>query len=334
MSKDTVKSLLGDFSNHVKDDFQLSKEHENYKISFVAIPIIKKGGINILGAERSAGKTRCAVDLAYAIAYESQVYLGYLLVNYGSVLYVNLELKGSDFKTYLEASENHYKKLGLVRRHAIKTINLMDNLDLTFDAIKTIIEDEKPSLIIIDGFKMLSSLYALSINGGELKNNHMADFYKQLNSWISASNGSTILLTNHTNKGTSQEASHGDLLFGPGALQDFADQVSLIRKTKNDNERLIIPVKSRFNDESVSGINLFKISSNEDDSQIWLEVLETDVKETDYLNKAKSTYTSDQKLQAKQLCEAGMPYSEVAEQIGGKGMSKGTITKWKRNGWK
>ena len=113
MNKDRVNSLLGDYSNHVKDDFQLTKEHENYKISFVAFPIIKKDGINILGAERSAGKTRCSVDLAYAIAYESPSYLGYSLANYGSVLYVNLELKGSDFKTILEASENHYKKQNL-----------------------------------------------------------------------------------------------------------------------------------------------------------------------------------------------------------------------------
>jgi hypothetical protein len=333
MYKGKIKSLLGDFSDFVKSDSQLSDEYKNHKVSFIVRPLIVKGGVNIMGAERSSGKTRLAVHLAYAHIFESREFIGYELQSSGSVLYLNLEIKEAFFNTILNASENYFTKHNMIKRHPFYTINLIDSLDFKFSHIKGIVEDLKPSLIIIDGFKMLSSLYCNEANINEMKNQHLAEFYKIIRSWIAEPENGTILLTNHTNKGTRNEASHSDIQFGPGALLDYADHVFLIRKTLEANSRVLIPTKVRFADESEAGCNLFRIASNDDNSIVWPELLQMDVDESEYRHKSKSTYTQEHKNRARELFELGKSMSEIAKEIGGENMSKGTIAKWKQNGW-
>jgi len=334
MYKGKLKSLLGDYSDMIKSDIQLNQEYENYKVSFVVLPLVKKGGINIIGAERSSGKTRLTVHLAYGLIYQSNDFLGYIIKFHGSVLYINLEINEADFKTILRSSEEYYIKRGLTKIHSLSTLNAINNLDLKFNQIKGIVAEIKPTLIIVDGFKMLSSLYCSELGISEMKNQHIAEFYKELRAWQSESPGATILITNHTNKGTSHESTHSDLQFGPGALLDYADQVCLIRKTQEDNQRIIIPTKTRYSDESESGCNVFQFMSNDDNSQVWPELIATDVNESDFRHKSKSTYTKEQKEKAKLLHAAGMPMSEIAKEVGGESMSKGNIAKWKKNNWK
>jgi RecA-family ATPase len=288
----------------------------------------------MIGAERSSGKTRLCIHLAYTIACELDDFLGYKVKNHGNILLLNLELYERDLSCLLKQTEMHFLNNGYKLKHKIETFSYMDHLDTGYNEFNDLISNINPDVIIIDGFKMLSTIYCNHKNLKDISNIETKDFIVSMRSWMEVNTNCTILLTNHTNKGTSQEATHGDILYGPGALQDYFDQVSMIRKTKNDNERLIIPTKNRFSDEAESSINLFQIRSDEITQSVWPELIEADVNEKDHRSGNKTLYTKEQKLQAKALFEAGKSYSQIAEVIGGPGMSKGTIAKWKLNGWK
>lgn len=333
MYKGKIKSLLGDYSDMVKSDSQLNQEYENYKISFVVMPLVKKGGINIMGAERSSGKTRLSIHLAYASIYEAPDFIGYPIEAHGNVLFMNLEIPEADYNTMLTSAKDYYLSKGFHEKYSLRTVSAINYLDLKFSQIKGIISDVNPTLIIIDGFKMLSSMYCSEIAISEMKNQHVADFYKALREWQQVADNATILMTNHTNKGTKHESTHSDLLFGPGALLDYADQVCIIRKTQEDNQRVITTTKTRFSDESASGSNLFHFVNDDNNTMVWPELISKDVNEAEFRHKPKSTYSKEQKERAKQMYESGMSMREIAKEIGGESMSKGTIAKWKANNW-
>jgi len=305
-------------------------EHKDYKTEFILEPLIKKGGINYLAAERGTGKTRLSVSIAHAVAYGLEKFLGYSIKNNGSVLYINLELTSHDFKTFIDPIKNHFNGLGHVQKFDMDVISFKNDSGLKFEDIIRSSIAKKYVLIIIDGFKMLNDFYLESIKSKELTNSNVRKLYDSFNEVIL--NGGSLLITNHTNKGTSGQPTHSDMIFGPGAVVDYSDGANMIRKAKEPNQKLLIPCKERYTAEGTYGANLISIQSDENENKLWFELIEEDVNENDYLFGDRKRYSKEVKEKAIQLHNKGMSTREIAKTILGNEKLQGTISKWIKKG--
>src|SRR5207302_68357 len=145
--------------------------------------------------------------------------------------------------------------------------------------LKLAVQEHKPLLTIIDSYKIFQAIICSEENQREINNSNFEKVLRPLDELITEFQ-TTIALINHTNKGTRQQESNADLMFGPGALPDFVDQVTLLRKTLYPNQRIIVPDKSRFCGEGFITTNLIEIKSSDHSSaypnHLHFELLEKD----------------------------------------------------------
>lgn len=323
--------------NHTKTDLELSAQYANYKIEFIVDGIIKKLGKNLLVAERGTGKTRIALFIAYAIIYGQKSVFGYPINVHGDILFINLELNERDFKAFTDPIRRYYENvLGLTRQHQLHITSFKDDHYKIAD-IKLAVQKFKPMLTIIDSYKIYQSIICKESNTTEINNSNYDKVLKPLDDLV-AEFDTTIFLINHTNKGTRKMESTADLMFGPGALGDFVDQITLLRKTINDNQRLIVPDKNRYAGEGLITPSLIEIKSsdmaNPYPEYLYFELLERDVNEQDYLpirpKKEIPPETKDQIIQYLEKNEGTM--EKAAEKFLGNKNNKGTISKiWNKH---
>ncbi len=274
-------SILG----HTKRDIDLSQEHKDYTPEFILTGLIKKEGKNILVAERGSGKTRLSLWIAYSIIYECEEVLGYKIKIFGDVLFINLEIAEKDFKAFIDPIINYFENhLQLVKKHNLFITSFKEGGCKTSE-ISLAVEKFHPILTIIDSYKIFQSLICQEQGKTDINNSNFNLVIDPLDDLIKK-NKTTILLINHTNKGTSKAESNADLMYGPGALSDFVDHLALLRKTINPNERIIVPDKSRYSGEGYITTNLIRINSTDPLSpypqELYFELLEMDVNEMDY----------------------------------------------------
>jgi hypothetical protein len=305
----------------------LVTRYADYKVNFILDPLIFENGNNILGAERGTGKTRLAINIGFAITYGWNNYLNFPINKHGAVLFLNFEMHEPQFKLFIEPIENFFKSKGQ-EKHVFRSISFKSHTHLKTKDIEDSIARFKPLLVIIDGYKAFSSKLLGELGVRELNNNNMNLLYDILDKWRRKYN-CTNLITNHTNKGTKGQKSHSDLMFGASAFTDYADHTTLLRKTNEPNQRLIIPDKARFSKEGATGANIISIQTNEDNSMLWFELTEADVNEADYMYSESSTrYTQEVKERAKLLKDEGKTLEDIAHIILGDKKLKGTISKW------
>ena len=304
---------------------KLIDKYIDYKPQFILFPIIFKNGVNILGAERGTGKTRFAISLAYAIAYCMVEFLGYLIQSHGGVLFLNFEIMEPEFKLFIDPIANFYRKFKVGNVHPINTISFPSHRELKISDIDEAIQKYKPLLLVIDSFKAFATRAMRELNLRELTNLNVNLLYDYFEKWRRVNN-TTVLILNHTNKGTKKEKSHSDLMFGPSGLMDYCDHTMLMRKTDLPNQRLIIPDKSRFSAESSVGINLIELVSNSEDNKLWFELITSDVNEDDYRYTGKENkHNDEQKDEAIRLSGEGKSLREISSIIG---IPKSTVEYW------
>lgn len=276
---------------HTKKDLELSKEYADYTPEFIVDRLVRKGGKNIIAAERGTGKTRFALFIAYAIIYDCAEVLGYKINSHGDILYINCEIPEKDFKAFCDPIRRYFEvTLGLTRKYNLYITSVKEALCQIQD-LKLAVEQHKPILTVIDSYKLYQAIICNEQGIAEINNGNFHLVLDPLDMLIDQFN-STIVLINHTNKGTSKHSTNSDLMFGPGALPDFVDQVTMLRKTQNPNQRIIVPEKSRYCGEDNQTTNLIEIRSSDPASpypdHLHFELLETDVNEYEYLPAASN----------------------------------------------
>jgi len=336
----STDKIIGNFHS-VLTTMELLNRHRNHQLKFLIEPIVPLGGCSFIAAERGTGKTRIGISLAYKIITASENtasentdsentasenYLGYQINNGGgSVMYLNLEMLEPDFKLILEPIYNHYRSKGVNFKHEFVSISAKSYNVVTLDWLYSQITEFKPTLLIIDSFKALTSIFLREEKEKELTNLNVNALYKHLDKWRKDTD-CTILIMNHTNKGTKGERSHSDLMYGAGAVADFADHITLMRKTKYDNQRLIIPDKCRYIKEGAFGANLIEIESNDEGSELWFNLLKEDVSERDYMYTKDSDNNNDEnKALVLKYHKEGKSYRAIAKLIG---IGKSTVERW------
>jgi len=321
-------------SDHTKSDIEISSLYADYIPEFIVQGLIKRFGINILAAERGAGKTRFMLWYAYSIIYGCADTLGYPIKIFGDVLFVNLELAEKELKSFFEPIKNYFEKeLRLKPKHNLNIMTFKGKNVEICDILKSVAEYH-PLLTIIDNYKLFQYSILQSQPGTrDITNSNFAMVLKPLNEIIDLY-GTTVLLINHTNKGTRYSPSSADLMFGPGALPDLVDQVSLLRKTSQPNQRIIVPDKSRYSAEGLITTNLVSLESSDDASPIpeWLkfELIESNVDEFDHLPSLTESnrISKKQKTEVIQFMKQKLgTMEECAEKILGDGKKKGTVSK-------
>lgn len=305
---------------------ELTLKYKDHKLKFILNPIIFKNGTNILGAERGTGKTRISLSIGFAIVYGQSHFLGYEIQEYGDILFLNFELSEPEFKLFVEPIENHFKSHA-TKLHNFHSISFKSNRELTLDDIAYAINEFNPTLVIIDGYKAFASMLQREKNIKEIDNSNAMLMYDYFDLWRNKYN-TTVLLTNHTNKGTKGQRSHSDLMYGASAVMDYADQTTLLRKTNEPNLRLLVPDKNRFNKEGSSTTNLIKIEGNDSENKIWFELIDSDIEESDFMYseiQAKK-HTSNEKYAAVEMhLEQKLSYREIQEKTG---IPKSNIERW------
>jgi len=314
-----------------KTDTQIAEEHKDYKVEFIVDGLIKKSGKNIFAAERGTGKTRILLFIAYAIIYECPEVFGYKISLFGDVLFLNLEISERDFKAFTEPIRRYFEDdLKLVRKHTLQITSFRER-HIKLDDIKLVVSEYRPILTIIDSYKIYQSYVCREEGAREITNSNFEIVLRLMDELVSQFD-TTIVLINHTNKGTSLQKSNSDLMFGPGALPDFVDHVTLLRKTKAPNQRIIVPDKSRFCGEGQATINLIEIVSTDPAStspeRLYFNLLEEDVDEDEYLTpKRKSKIEPEIKNAIIDYVSNGATYEQASEKFLSNKSLRGTISK-------
>jgi hypothetical protein len=315
-----------------RNDKELSEKYVDYTPEFVIDGLFKKYGKNIIAAERGSGKTRIMLFFAYAIVYDCKEILGYKINCNGDIVYVNLEIPERDFKAFVEPIRNYFEKtLGLKPVHKLHITSFKEGGNKLYD-LKLIADKHKPLLMIIDSYKIYQALICIEENQRDINNANFEKVLRLLDELITEFN-TTIILVNHTNKETREKATNADLMFGPGALPDFCDQITLIRKTKFANQRLIVPDKSRYCAEGNIGTNLIGIKSTDNSSplpdQIWFELLQERISEAEFLPKHNNNRIPEEVKGAilEFVLDKNGTETEAAEKFLGDKSLKGTVSK-------
>ncbi len=306
-------------------DKDLLMRYAGYTPQFLVDPLVFMRGFNIIGAERGTGKTRLCLSLAYHIIFEKSLFLGCPIDGYGDVLYVNMEIPECDFKFFLEPLKIPFIRSG-PELHTLYTLNTLDDPRLTVEDIENQISSIRPKLVIIDSFKMFMGFLKRNDMNVELNNKSVLEIYALINSWRTKYK-STILLTNHTNKGTSGQNGHSDLLYGPGALMDYADQIFLLRKAREPGQKLLILTKHRYNEEGSFGVNLIAFKGDKERNEITIELIEEDICESDYAFKGSNgkSYPPEMILKAQELSREGKSTREIGKEMG---VHHATVARW------
>ena len=160
----------------------------------------------------------------------------------------------------------------------------------------------------------------------DLNNESVLDIFTIFKDWRKRY-GVTVLLTNHTNKGTSGQNGHSDLLYGLGALFDYADQIFLLRKAKEPGQRLVILTKSRYKEEGSFGVNLIAINNNLEKTEITIDLLEEDVDESEYafIGSNGKKHSSELILKAQERYALGESTREIGKDLG---VHHSTVARW------
>jgi len=324
--------MLSKILNHTKSDIVLSNDHKDYTPEFMIDGLIKKEGISIIAAERGAGKTRALLWIAYSIIYGLPEVFGYKINSRGDILFISLEIAEKDFKAFTDPIRRHFEKeLGLERKFNL-FITSFKNADSTLNELKFAIDQHKPTLTIIDSYKLYQAYVCLEQGIKEVNNSNFRKVLAPLEEII-AEFKTTIALINHTNKGTRKLESNADLMFGPGALPDFVDQVTLLRKTLYPNQRIIAPDKTRYSSEVSLTSNLVEIKSTDPLSpypdRLYFDLLEKDINEADYLPLVSQTRIDDSTKEKiiEYLAEQKGTMEQAATIFLGDGKKKGTVSK-------
>jgi hypothetical protein len=305
---------------------ELTEKYKDHKVMFIVFPIIFQHGTNLLGAERGTGKTRLAISLAFAIVYCLLDYLGYRINKHGDVLFLNFEMAEPEFKLFVEPIENHFKS-NYQKKYNLHSISFKSHRDLILNDIAEAINNIKPVLVIVDGYKAFASMLQREQKIKEIDNSNAMLMYDYFDGWRKDYN-TTILLTNHTNKGTKGQKSHSDLMYGASAVMDYADQTTLMRKTNEPNQRIIVPDKNRFNKEGESSTNLIEIIGDDENNKIWFELKQTDVDEAEYMYKdtPSQKYTQQEKNAAVDMSLNQKKSLRDIQEI--TGIPKSSIDRW------
>ncbi|MEE4256368.1 MAG: AAA family ATPase, partial [Bacteroidales bacterium] len=306
-------------------DKDLLERYKDYSPRFILDPLIFMGGFNIIGAERGTGKTRMCLALAYHMIFERDEFLGCPINVHGDVLYINMEIPECDFKFFLEPIKDPFLREG-PETHTLYTLNTLEDARLSLDDIDNQIARIRPKLLIIDSFKMFTSFLKRNELHADLNNESVLDIFTIIKEWRKRY-GVTVLLTNHTNKGTSGQNGHSDLLYGPGALFDYADQIFLLRKASEAGQRLVILTKSRYKEEGSFGVNLIAINNNEDKTEITFDLLEENVNESDHVFKGSNgrDYPPEMILNAQERYRNGESTREIAKALG---VHHSSVARW------
>jgi len=306
-------------------DKDLLERYKDYSPRFILDPLIFMGGFNIIGAERGTGKTRMCLALAYHLIFERDEFLGCPINVHGDVLYINMEIPECDFKFFLEPIKVPFLREG-PETHTLYTLNTLEDARLSLDDIDNQIARIRPKLLIIDSFKMFMSFLKRNELHADLNNESVLDIFTIIKEWRKKY-GVTVLLTNHTNKGTSGQNGHSDLLYGPGALFDYADQIFLLRKASEAGQRLVILTKSRYKEEGSFGVNLIAINNNEERTEITIDLIEENVKESDYAFKGSNgrDYPPEMILEAQERHRNGESTREIGKALC---VHHSTVARW------
>ena len=290
--------------------------------------IIHENELVILFGTTGCGKSILSVQIAEALARGDNLFNYPNEAGRQKILFLDFELSHQQFlKRYSDKQGNSYnfsKNLLFPNLDLNKIINEIDGKNLQnymFEKICQLIQETKASVVIIDNITYLDSI---SLTDGDKALKMMKSLNKIKNDY-----NVTIIVIAHTPKRkNSNKLTIGDLA-GSSNISNFADNViGMNISATNNNYRYIKQVKpSRSAPIELSENNVlileiaktnwlhFKTEGYDIEKNHVQEINNADIDRLENIDKAA-------KLRAQ-----GKTYEEISKEMG---ISKGTISKWKK----
>jgi hypothetical protein len=237
LTKDEIKEALRDLDEHSKTKeprcigldelFSLP----NTTVEYVIPGMLPAGETIILSASPKTGKSLLAYDAAFAVATGEDNFLGET-VKQGKVLIIQCDESPNTAKARLS-------KRGF-RPEDAPNVKFMDSFNISqLDRLEERLESFRPSLVIIDCLRRISSSRTISENSAEF-----ADSVYQLKELIARYNAAGILI-HHSNK--NPEAVGVDRVRGSSAIAGAVWGVwqldHILKPDPNNKKRMIIDPK-------------------------------------------------------------------------------------------
>lgn len=275
---------------------------------------ILEQSLTLFPSERGTGKTFLGLQICIAISSQWESFCEEPIEIHGNTLFVNCEL-GKDVIS---------RRIAKLFREPPRAINQDKFNSLIYTTRKSFKEETNniisitkeydPVLIILDNYRM-AFLEADSNN-----NKEVAKCMNQILTLKDAMN-TTILLTDHTRKHTSNLLTSSDLQSGGGAKSDLTDSDMFLRKSSQDkNYRILKRAKSRNCEESDSAKLLML---NQD--TLWFECIDEAVNEIEHIGNGTANSDDEKKEIAKELREKGKSYDQIAQLLN---TSKSKVYRW------
>jgi len=254
-------------------------------------------------SERGTGKTYLMMQLCLAISSGVKQFLGEKIGVNGNTLFINCELSAELMARRLA----HLMKncpFSLTNEFTASVYTSRENFSSIKVEVIDIIKRTKPVLVVLDNWKTAFS----NINGNS--NNETSKVIIELLDLKDEYNFSLVIV-DHTRKGTAELISNSDLQSGAGSKSDLSDQDFLMRKScQNSNYRLLKRSKGRnFEDQKHPKLLQLNVET------MWFELVENETNEAHHLN-SKNVNSSDELQKAvEDLKDEGLSYSQIGEKL-------------------
>ena len=105
------------------------------------------------------------------------------------------------------------------------------------------------------------------------------------------------------------------------------DQIFLLRKAKEPGQRLIILTKGRYKEEGSYGTSLISINSNQEKTEITIDLVEEDVDESEYAYNGSNnkSYPAEMILKAQERYALGESARKIGKDLG---VHHSTVARW------
>ena len=286
----------------------LAVPESKYQIQRVFGDYIYKNDLHILVGDSNVGKTILAMDIALMLSghnfWDSDDKK--MCEAKGKVLYLDFEMQNSQIYWRYHSK---LKSLGKnIIRANLSVSGYGANKNAVMEELQTMIESNKPSLIIIDN---LSSL--LNNSGSYKETNEVMLRLKAMKD----SYDTTIIAIAHCKKRKKDKPIEMNSIYGSSAISKLADSISALGESAQDPSLKYLKMLKTRSSRKTDDVALLKV---ETEPYLHLHFQEWDVEEAHLANKVKgrprSAITDETRDLILKLKEKNLPIREIEAQTG------------------
>lgn len=258
-------------------------------------------------SERGTGKSFFMLQVCIAVSSCWDSFCNERIEKYGPSLYINCELSEDVFaRRASKLYENLPNPIPTSKGHPVRILTTRQSIMAIKKEVESEIHTLKPTLVVLDNWTI--AFRDNDKSGREETSKFLVELLNLKDQYKFS-----LIIIDHTRKGTKFQLTDSDLQSGSGTKSDLADSDFFLRKSgQNPSFRLLKRVKSRNSEEQVNS----KLLSF-DPATLWFRCEEEEVNEVEHLQVNQSSPIDDKlEVAALLMKEKNYTYQRAAESVG------------------